>query len=368
MNRCHALRGAVMGIALSLCASLWVSPAMAQQWKPSGPLATPPSRQASEEAKERYKKGLKLYQEDGAVEAALIEFERAYDLAPSYKVLYNIGQVARSLPDYVTSLRAFERYLQDGGKEITSARRVEVEKEIAEMRSRVASVEIRTNVDGATVLIDDIAVGRTPLTEPILVNAGRHKVSVAKDTQIVAKLLTLAGRDQEKIDLPLEAPRDQQPAQPPPPPPPPSSGQESPPPLASNTTAPSPLPPSPPPEKASYTWIGWVATGVFALSAGVTGGLALSASGDLKSARYAGPNIPDDISATKDRVQTLAVVTDILGGAAVAALGITIVVVATTSKPTKAASQPAAPGRVAASQKAFGIRLGPRGAALEGSF
>ena len=39
-------------------AASFLSPAMAQQWKPSGPLATAPSKQASEEAKERFKKGM----------------------------------------------------------------------------------------------------------------------------------------------------------------------------------------------------------------------------------------------------------------------------------------------------------------------
>ena len=57
-----------MGIVLSFCVGSPVNSAMAQQWKPSGPLPAPPSKQASEEAKERYKKALKLYQEDGAVE------------------------------------------------------------------------------------------------------------------------------------------------------------------------------------------------------------------------------------------------------------------------------------------------------------
>ena len=57
--------------------------------------AKPVSDEKKKEAGERFKRGVKL-QEEGSLDAAVIEFERAYELSPStYQVLYNIAVVYR---------------------------------------------------------------------------------------------------------------------------------------------------------------------------------------------------------------------------------------------------------------------------------
>src|SRR5689334_21096548 len=48
--------------------------------------------------------------------SALAEFERAYALAPEYRVLYNIGLVRFQLGDHAGAYEAFRRYLADGGE------------------------------------------------------------------------------------------------------------------------------------------------------------------------------------------------------------------------------------------------------------
>lgn len=45
-----------------------------------------------DEARVHYAQGVDLYK-DGKFEQASIAFERAYEIAPSYKILWNIGQV-----------------------------------------------------------------------------------------------------------------------------------------------------------------------------------------------------------------------------------------------------------------------------------
>ncbi|MEZ4302901.1 MAG: hypothetical protein R3B70_48710, partial [Polyangiaceae bacterium] len=54
--------------------------------------AQQPSAKALAEARTRYEKGKQLYGE-GAFDAALAELQRSYELAPSYKILYNIALV-----------------------------------------------------------------------------------------------------------------------------------------------------------------------------------------------------------------------------------------------------------------------------------
>jgi len=59
-----------------------------------------------EEATQRFKRGLELYEEQDFPNA-LIEFRRAYELQPSYKILYNLGQVCFQLTEYACALRNF---------------------------------------------------------------------------------------------------------------------------------------------------------------------------------------------------------------------------------------------------------------------
>src|SRR4029079_12828740 len=105
-----------------------------------------PSVKALQEARIRYDKGKQLYSE-AAYDAALAEFQRSYELAPSYKILYNIALVQRARNDFAGSLSAYEKYLADGGKELTTARKAEVQKEIDSLRTLVAKADIKTNVE-----------------------------------------------------------------------------------------------------------------------------------------------------------------------------------------------------------------------------
>jgi tetratricopeptide (TPR) repeat protein len=61
---------------------------------------------ARKEASERFRRGVKLYRDADYV-AALVEFKRAYELAPNFRVLYNLGQTSRQLKDYAAALDAY---------------------------------------------------------------------------------------------------------------------------------------------------------------------------------------------------------------------------------------------------------------------
>src|SRR6187431_3178059 len=123
---------------------------------------------ADREARERYESAVKLY-EEGAYDAALVELNRASELRPSYKLYYNIGQVRFAMHDYAAAMDAYRQYLSKGGEQIPPARRDQIQKELNTLVQRVAKLVIETDVPGAEVLIDDVVVGRTPLSAPVIV-------------------------------------------------------------------------------------------------------------------------------------------------------------------------------------------------------
>src|SRR5688500_10685309 len=133
----------------------------------------------AQEARTRYERGMQLYNE-GAAEGALVEFESAYQLAPSYKLLYNIALIRLQLNDYAQALKAFQEYLAEGGTEIASVRRSEVERHLASLRAKVGRIELVSSARGADVLVDDVVVGRIPLAELLVLNPGRRRITLSR--------------------------------------------------------------------------------------------------------------------------------------------------------------------------------------------
>lgn len=212
--------------ALATALFLPLLPATALAQQPAGPAAptaaAEPTKEAKEEASRRFLRGKELYNE-GDYRTALVEFRRAYELAPNYVVLFNIGQVQQNVNDYAGALDSFEKYLIQGGANIDAKRKVDVEKEIDKLRSRVARVEIITSIPDADVTINDLPVGKTPFAKSLVLNPGRHRIVASKEGRVTAsQTIEIASGDTPsvKLDLP-EKTVNQVPPPPPPPPPPP---------------------------------------------------------------------------------------------------------------------------------------------------
>src|SRR6266446_4989756 len=112
-------------VALVLVALIAPAPGLAE--------ATEPSPSELAEARARYERGMELAKK-GVYEQAVAELERAYLLAPSFKILFNLGLAYEALHDSPNSVRSFERYLATGGAEIPAAQRAEAERRLARLR------------------------------------------------------------------------------------------------------------------------------------------------------------------------------------------------------------------------------------------
>jgi len=190
-------------VLLPLGASLAARPGIAHAQAPA--VAASPT-DAIARARPHFMHGVKLYEEDD-FRAALIEFNRAYELAPNWAVLFNIGQSYYQLRDYPDALRTLEKYVAQGGADIPHDRRAQVDKEIEELRGRSAHMTVTSNTVGADVFVDDVSIGQTPLAPGQLVGAGRHTVRVAKTGfAATSQIVDVAGGDEIRLTLDLAAP------------------------------------------------------------------------------------------------------------------------------------------------------------------
>jgi hypothetical protein len=131
------------------------------------------SRADRTEAAARYAKAVSFYKE-GDYASALAEFRAAYDAAPAWEVLFNIGLTERRLFKYGQAVQTFNRYLAEGGAKVPKDRRKDVEKELEQVRALTAAITFKVEGEPATVFIDGDPIGTSPMKEPQLLSPGEH--------------------------------------------------------------------------------------------------------------------------------------------------------------------------------------------------
>jgi PEGA domain len=254
------------------------------------------------EAQSLFEAGVKQAKE-GNARAALASFRGAYAAYPNFRVLYNIGQLCEQTSDAACALRAYTQYLKDGGASVSQARRDQVGAEIKTLGKSVGSIALTSNADGATVTIDDVNVGRTPLAEPIWVNSGSRKVVVATKDKTIDKTVAVAAGD--TVNVSLDIPSDTTPAV-----------------VAKpETTSTTPTPP-PDHEGKTFPVVPWVVTGVFAAGTVVTGIFAASAYGSFQDKEKQFPVTRGALDDAQANARNLFIVTTALGAATVISGGI----------------------------------------------
>lgn len=289
-----SMRARSLGVMVAV---LLVTPsAMAQPVAPPGDSKGEAKPDATKDAEQHYLRGKQLFDE-GDYSLALVEFNRAYEISPNYRVLFNIAQINIQLFNYAAARTTIERFLREGGDDIPAARKTQAEKDLAMLKTRTAHLRI-TTTPPAAVTIDEAQVGTAPFTEPLLVNAGQRKVTVSATGYATAtKLVTVAGGDSQEVSVALEAI--------------PVDGG----PKVTSTM------------KKNYTpaLVGWVATGAFAVGAGLFGAFYLSKQSEIDDANESkivvSSRYKDDAEGAATR---MAVAADVFGLLAIGAAGVSL--------------------------------------------
>lgn len=255
---------------------------------------------------EHFETGLKLY-EDGEFSLALIEFERAYSYIPDYRVLYNIGQVSIQLGRYARAARALQQYVAQGGKGVAASRLESVNTDLKMLEGRTAHLQLECAVAGAEVLMDDVRIATTPIAEPLLVDAGEHRLVIQKPGYVTrTERLVLAGRDEQRLQIELVEVAKAAPV------------------VERSTTAPlAPHKPTKEPAESMTTrtkllYVGAGATGLLAVGWAVTGYFGIRAAGDLHD-ELKRPTTEGELSHLKQKAQGWLLASDILGACALGA-------------------------------------------------
>jgi hypothetical protein len=286
------VRSSRLTLASVAASTFLASSALAQAPRSASPppaAAAPAATGDIAEARKHYEAGVQLF-DTGAYEAALSEFERADQLAPNYRILYNTGKIYRVRNDFVAALNAFNGFLAKEPE--GSQKRIEVLRYVSELNALIAKVRVTSAVPGASITVDDVPQGVAPLDHALLVNPGSRKVTASKPGYSPATQVVKAVPG-DVLDITLN----------------PQS-------LLVKVQS-DPLPLSIP--------ISWATTGVLAGGAIIFGALASSKASTLNSAKNqldSTGTLGSQLTSDYNSMKTFAIVSDIFTGAAIVAGGV----------------------------------------------
>jgi hypothetical protein len=255
-----------------------------------------------DEARAQFDAGVSLF-ERGQFAQASVAFARAYELRPSFKILYLVGKCENEQGHFALSLDAYTRYLGEGGEQLDAARRDEVNKEIDRLEALVGSVVIEVDSADVVVFVDGRKVGVTPLENPLFVDLGEHEIKFMRDTEeVYREIVKVAGgqRVVVKVGSKNEAAE--------------IAVEESSAPKEGTEAGPSAEKP-----KRVWTWVAVGLGGAAAIGAAVTGALAITKNNDLED-HCPGNTCPTLYEGDADTVKALGNTTTAL--IAVAGVGI----------------------------------------------
>jgi len=301
------------------------------------PTTVAPPEDARQQARQRFETGMKLY-EEGDYALALLEFERAHSLVPGYRVLYNIGQVNIQLGRYARAARKLRQYLAEGANQIPDERRLAVLSDLDMLAGRTSVLLVSVNVPGAEVLLDNEVIAVSPMSAPMLVDAGEHRVTVRKPGYVdQTHPLAMASRDQSRLDFVLlETPKFE----------------------SLERTVVIERPGSSPPSDGSgrhylALTLGWTGTGLLATAWAITGGMGFHYAAERRDKLDEAVSA-EELSSMKQRTRNWYIAADICGG-------LTIASAMTMVYYTLVAQQPAAP-------KGITVGLSPSRLVVTGQF
>jgi tetratricopeptide (TPR) repeat protein len=260
--------------------------------------ATAEDREAA--AYEAFNRGADLY-EQRRFEESLAEYERAYELSPSYPVLYNIGGLSLQLERWARARRAFELYLKLGGAELAPERVAEIKRTLDELKARTGTLTLNMNVPPDQVKIDSSPVEVLEISG-LVVDPGERVLYVSKPGFRPLELTVHVNRGERTQVLVQLFP-------------------DAPPNVRSQSD---PLEPVPAPvvdRGIDPRWLAWGITGALAVGWGTTALLAIKARHDRDSIEQPGTP-PEDIEDAQQLHKTLAIVSDVLLVSTLASAGV----------------------------------------------
>jgi hypothetical protein len=145
------------------------------------------------EAEEHYLRGKSLLK-GGDVKGAYLEYRASWDLKQSYDIAANLGnlELEQGMPRDAAEHLAFA--LRTVAVNVPEDRVAAIRGLLDRARKLVGTASVKVNIAGAEILVDGIAVGRSPLAGEIFVDPGKRTIEARLSPYTPAKAVVDVAR------------------------------------------------------------------------------------------------------------------------------------------------------------------------------
>lgn len=186
--------------------ALVTGPTSAQTASPSPPRTTI-VQSLTGGAKDAYASAQILYNNNDFA-GALAKYQEAYELSKDPRVLFNMAVCERSLHAYARMQALLAQYRRDAAASISPKELADVDAALSAIRSLVGSLRLTVDVAGSGVAIDGESIGVSPLTEALVLDLGKHTVTVSKaGFDSASQAVTISGGSETAVNITLVAQR-----------------------------------------------------------------------------------------------------------------------------------------------------------------
>ena len=194
-----------------VCSTLSPSLAFAQGGKPAAGAAAKkpaPKKKLKDtltgDAKAAFERGSDLIK-NGNPDGAFSEFERAYSLQKDPRLLFNMAVAARDSKKYAKAVELLNQELAEGTETLSDDEKKTAQEVLDGLKQYTSALTVTSNETGATVLIDEVEVGKTPLDKPVLVSVGERKITVRKaEFKEETRTIQISGGTPQQQEFKLE--------------------------------------------------------------------------------------------------------------------------------------------------------------------
>jgi PEGA domain len=122
----------------------------------------------------------KMLFDNGDFQGALAKYRQAYEQSKDPRLLYNMALCERNLRAYARMQGLLQRYKSDSGAALSPEERASIDAALAAIQNLVGKVTLSVSEARATVVVDGEVAGSTPLPAPLVLDLGKHSLTVKK--------------------------------------------------------------------------------------------------------------------------------------------------------------------------------------------
>jgi len=122
----------------------------------------------------------KILYEDGDFQGALLKLKSSYEASKDPRLLWNMAACEKNLRHYAAVQQLVDRYLAEGGTAVSAQERTDAVALVDTVKAFVTTLTVDVDQAGAVILMDEQPLGKSPLSGPVQVDMGVHKIRVTK--------------------------------------------------------------------------------------------------------------------------------------------------------------------------------------------